>query len=69
MRTLPPPRPDDPVWDRLSPAHEDWSSFTSIPWRGEGRRWFRSPNVIPLERYRSREDWQRIVTAIWPRRW
>ena len=30
---------------------EDRHLFTTAPWKGEFR-WFRSPNVIPLERYR-----------------
>ena len=32
---------------------EDRRLFTSAPWRGEFR-WFRSPNVIPFEKYRRR---------------
>ena len=32
-------------------CEEDRFKFTSQPWRGEFR-WFRSPNVICLERYR-----------------
>jgi hypothetical protein len=32
---------------------EDRRLFTTAPWRGE-YRWFRSPNVVPLERWRSR---------------
>ena len=31
-------------------CEEDWFSFTSHPWSGEFR-WFRSPNVVCLERY------------------
>ena len=27
-----------------------------------------SPNVIPLERYRTRDEWQRICEHVWPRR-
>jgi hypothetical protein len=26
------------------------------PWDGKGYRWFKSPNVIPLEQWRVRED-------------
>ena len=33
---------------------EDRAKYTSQPWAGE-YRWFRSPNVIPLERY-----WHRL---------
>ena len=30
---------------------EDRRLFTTAPWKGEFR-WFRSPNVVPIERYR-----------------
>jgi hypothetical protein len=33
---------------------EDRHRFTTAPWRGE-YRWFRSPNIIPIERWRVRE--------------
>ena len=33
---------------------EDRRSFTTAPWRGEPR-WFRSPNIIDLERWRKRK--------------
>jgi hypothetical protein len=32
---------------------EDRRLFTTAPWGG-GFRWFRSPNVVPLERYREK---------------
>jgi hypothetical protein len=32
---------------------EDRHLFTTAPWTGE-YRWFRSPNVIPLEQWRGR---------------
>ena len=35
-------------------CEEDRSKFTSDPWRGEFR-WFRSPNIVCLERYRRRK--------------
>jgi hypothetical protein len=39
-------------------AEEDRHLFTTAPWHG-GFRWFRSPNVVPIER------WQRVeVTPI-----
>jgi hypothetical protein len=42
------------VWEE-----EDRSKFTSVPWSG-GYRWFRSPNVVPLEQYRqARQQRQR----------
>ena len=31
---------------------EDRHLFTTTPWRG-GFRWFRSANILPLERWRS----------------
>ena len=33
---------------------EDRRLFTTAPWRGEFR-WFRSPNIIPLEQRRKRK--------------
>ena len=62
---------------QLSPADEAWQRkwmlpfedrTTTVPWRGE-HRWFRSPNVVPLERYRTDEDWARVCNVFWPRRW
>ena len=49
--------------------YEDRRALTTEPWRGEGHRWFRSPNVVPLENYRSPDEWFRICSAVWPRRW
>jgi hypothetical protein len=37
-------------WQKLVPPEEDRHLFTSAPWHGEFR-WFRSPNVIPFEKY------------------
>ena len=34
---------------------EDRAKFTTQPWAGE-YRWFRSPNVVCLERYRRQRD-------------
>jgi hypothetical protein len=34
---------------------EDRAKYTSLPWAGE-YRWFRSPNVVCLERYRRPRD-------------
>jgi len=60
---------EDEAWRRhLTFPYEDRWKLTSAPWRGEPR-WFRSPNVVPLERYRTREDWRRICSVIWPRQW
>jgi len=30
---------------------EDRRLFTTVPWSG-GFRWFRSPNIVPIERWR-----------------
>jgi hypothetical protein len=32
---------------------EDWPWDMRAAWRG-GFRWFRSPNIVPIERYRQR---------------
>jgi len=45
-------QPDDEAFRRqLTFAEEDRHKFTSAPWSG-GYRWFRSPNVTPIEYYR-----------------
>jgi hypothetical protein len=57
---------DDEKWRRqMTLSYEDRPVFTTAPWRGE-HRWFRSDNIIPLERHRSREEWERICNAFWP---
>jgi len=43
----------DLFWQQLTFPEEDRHLHTSAPWDG-GYRWFRSPNVICLERYRGR---------------
>ena len=40
-------------WQQLTFPEEDRHLHTSAPWDG-GYRWFRSPNVICLEKYRQR---------------
>jgi hypothetical protein len=42
---------DEAVLRQLVLPEEDRCQYTSAPWRG-GFRWFRSPNVIPIERWR-----------------
>ena len=37
-------------WQRFVPPEEDRHLFTTATWHG-GFRWFRSPNVIPFEKY------------------
>jgi hypothetical protein len=52
MTTDGPSLDDDEAFLRqLIFPEEDRHRFTATPWRG-GFRWFRSPNVIPLEYYR-----------------
>jgi len=43
----------DQFWQQLTFPEEDRHLHTSAPWDG-GYRWFRSPNVICLEKYRGR---------------
>lgn len=60
--------PDDEAWRRqFTLSYEDRRALTAVPWRGE-RRWFRSANVVALERYRSQDEWRRICAFFWPRR-
>ena len=43
---------EDAFWRKLILPQEE----RSIPWEGKGYRWFRSPNVVPLEQWRRRKD-------------
>ena len=43
-------KPKALFWQRLVPPEEDRHLFTTATWHG-GFRWFRSPNVIPFEKY------------------
>jgi hypothetical protein len=38
---------------RIIFPEEDRHLFTTIPWRG-GYRWFRSPNIVPIEQWRAK---------------
>jgi hypothetical protein len=38
----------------IVPPEEERRLYTSAPWSG-GFRWFKSENVIPIERYRRRQ--------------
>jgi hypothetical protein len=38
-------------WQSLVLPQEETHRLTT--WQGKGYRWFRSPNVIPIEHYRS----------------
>jgi hypothetical protein len=39
---------EDAFWRRFTLPQEDRDG----PWDGIGYRWFRSPNIVPLEHYR-----------------
>jgi hypothetical protein len=52
----------------MRPEEELLAYRRLAPWRGE-HRWFRSPNVVPLERYRADEEWARICDVFWPQRY
>ena len=45
---------DEAFLRRLIRPEED-RRRTTVPWSG-GYRWFRSPNVIPIEQWRNRRD-------------
>jgi hypothetical protein len=45
-----PHRDEDAFWRKLILPQEE----RDRPWEGKGYRWFRSPNVIPLEQWRKR---------------
>jgi hypothetical protein len=47
---------DETFFRRIVFAEEDRHLFTTAPWRGE-YRWFRSPNVVPIE------HWRRLAAA------
>jgi hypothetical protein len=42
---------DEAFLQKLIYPEEDRHLFTTVPWRG-GYRWFRSPNVVCMEKYR-----------------
>jgi hypothetical protein len=46
---------DDAFLREWTIPEEDRHKYTSLPWAGEFR-WFRSPNVICLEKYRRQPD-------------
>jgi hypothetical protein len=47
--------PDEDFLRTYTWPEEDRHLFTTAPWDG-GFRWFRSENVIPIERYRARKQ-------------
>jgi hypothetical protein len=55
---------EDEDWLRkLTFSEEERLSLTSAPWNGE-RRWFRSPNVVPLEKYREPDETAHIIAVL-----
>jgi hypothetical protein len=52
-------------WQRLTLPVEEKSTWW---WWDRSYRWFRSPNVIPLERYRSSAEMTRIRVVLLRRR-
>jgi hypothetical protein len=52
---------------------EDRHRYTTEPWQGTAYRWFRSPNITPIEHWRRRIDrcgsnpcWCRVPDASCP---
>jgi hypothetical protein len=54
---------DEMFMREITPAEEHRHLFTSAPWRG-GYRWYRSPNVVCLERARPRHARRRRPASI-----
>jgi hypothetical protein len=52
-RTDPPDTADREFLRRVTWPEEDRALFTTVPWSG-GYRWFRSPNIVPLEQHRKK---------------
>jgi hypothetical protein len=42
--------PNHAFWRKLVLPQEE----RELPWDGKGYRWFKSPNIVPLEQYRER---------------
>jgi hypothetical protein len=42
---------DELFWRQLVAPEEDRRLLTAAPWKG-GFRWFRNPNIVPIEKYR-----------------
>ena len=58
--------PNDEFYRRFI-APEERKDRRPTSWRGEFR-WFESSNVLPLEQYRSGEEWASTRARFWPRR-
>ena len=57
------PNEDEAFRQRFTLPAEERSLWTTAKWDGS-YRWFKSPNVIPLERYRGPEEWSRICAVL-----
>ncbi len=58
--TNPAPKPNTTLWHRLVMSEEDRRACSTAPaWDG-GFRWFKSENVVDLQRYRSPAEKERI---------
>jgi hypothetical protein len=54
---------DEEFLRKLTFCEEERLTLTAAKWAGEFR-WFRSPNIVPLERYRELEQMSRILTIL-----
>ena len=48
----------DVFWRKLILPQED----KETSWDGKGYRWFRSPNIIPIEQWRRRDEEPKLPT-------
>lgn len=65
MNTLSASSSDEQLRRRFSLAEEDRRDSANPPMWNGSNRWFRSPNVIDLWRYRSSADKNRIIDFAW----
>ena len=54
----------NPFWQKLVMPEEDKRAYPSAPQWDGGYRWFRSTNVIDLQRYRSPAEKERIRVVL-----
>ena len=54
---------DEEFLRKLTFCEEERLTLTATKWADEFR-WFRSPNIVPLERYREPEQISRILTIL-----
>jgi hypothetical protein len=57
------PWDESAFWQKLVLSEEERAPWTTVKW-DRSYRWFQSPNVIPLERYRSPAEWSRICAVL-----